>query len=76
MTIDHIGIVVDSLEDDVDHWERVRDYSTIAWGLPVVRETVRHVADAPVVDDQLVDLGADLRQIASGLVELLWSKPA
>ncbi len=55
--------------------EQAVDDSLIAWGLPVVRETMRHVAEALVMDDQLVDLRADLREVASDLVAMFWSTP-
>ena len=51
------------------------DEPLIAWGLPVVQETLRHVAKTVVIDEDLVDLRADLREISSELIGLFWSSP-
>ena len=45
-----------------------RDDDVLAWGLPAVRETLRRFVANLVLDDELVDLGADLRGAVCGVV--------
>jgi FMN phosphatase YigB (HAD superfamily) len=44
-----------------------RDGDVLAWGLPAVRETLRQFVANLVLDDELVDLGADLRGAVCGV---------
>jgi FMN phosphatase YigB (HAD superfamily) len=52
------------------------DSAMLDWGLPVLRETVRHFAEHLVLDGDLVDLRADLREPACKVINLFWSEPS
>lgn len=52
------------------------DHDLIAWGLPLLRRSVREVLAELVIDDELVDLRADLRDVSCALIEEFWSRPA
>ncbi len=51
------------------------DHSLIAWGLPLLRMSLSEVMHQIVLDNELIDLRADLREISCQLIELFWSEP-
>jgi len=48
----------------------------IDWGLNTLRETVDHMASTLVLDPELVDPSADLRDLVVDLIDDLWSNPS
>jgi FMN phosphatase YigB (HAD superfamily) len=55
--------------------ETEQDRRMLTWGLPVVRETLRGFVDSVVLDDELVDLRADLRTTVCELSREFWRRP-
>jgi FMN phosphatase YigB (HAD superfamily) len=50
--------------------------SVVDWGLGTLRATVRDVVDCIVLDDDLVDVGANLRVVVVELIDRFWTTPS
>ena len=66
---DHDGVVVPIFDEDGNR-------PVVDWGLPIVRETVRRVAEELIVDPELVGVdGIDLRPAILDVFNLFWTSP-
>lgn len=52
-----------------------RDEAVLAWGLDILQATITSVADNVLLDDDVLDVHADLRAVATRRVQRLWSDP-
>ena len=52
------------------------DVALIDWGLPVLRRTIDAFLEALVLDDDLIDLDADLHEAVTAAIDLVWSEPS
>jgi FMN phosphatase YigB (HAD superfamily) len=52
-----------------------RDSSVMSWGLPLFRASIECFLDHLVLDPELLDLRADLREVSCSAIEMFWSAP-
>ena len=51
------------------------DDALIQWGLPTLRRTITSFVEHVVLDNELVDVRADLREPVTAVIDLFWSEP-
>ena len=51
------------------------DDALIEWGLPILRRTISSFVEHVVLDGDLVDVRADLREPVTAAIDLFWSEP-
>ncbi len=52
-----------------------RDERLLAWGLPTLRSTIANFVDLLLLDDDLLDPYADVREVCCAVVDMFWSSP-
>lgn len=53
-----------------------QDPALLSWGLPVMQGSIEAVAGSMLLTDDLVDRGADLREVVIDLIDDLWRHPS
>lgn len=74
---DH-GTVIDFTQRDSRFEPVLREQANtpaIAWGLPVMQDTIRRFAEHVLLDDTLLDLDCDLTPMSSDIIRTFWETP-